>query len=107
MMKSILILALTFTLTLTCIDRSEAIGRAMEWVKDNVSDNASLKHDGYVQGCEGPVGYAWQFPKPGVYSGDLIPQGWCRKIGKDQLQKGDILVCPGKHQLLFDGWAAG
>jgi len=79
----------------------------MEWVRDNVPYNKNSQHDGYVQGCEGVVGYAWLFPKPGVYSGYLISQGWCKPINKDQLQKGDILVCPGTHQLLFDGWASG
>jgi len=37
----------------------------------------------------------------------LIPQGWCKKVSKDKLEKGDIMVCPGHHQLLFDGWASG
>jgi hypothetical protein len=78
----------------------------MEWVKANVPYNASAYHGGYIQGCEGIVGYAWLFPKPGVYSGDLIPQGWCKKASKGEMESGDIMVWPGHHQLLFDGWAS-
>lgn len=29
------------------------------------------KTDGYIQGCMGIVGYAWQFPQPGIASGSL------------------------------------
>ena len=73
MLRYILLLSFVFTLSLACVDRSEAIGRAMEWVKDNIAYDKNSKHDGYVQGCEGPVGYAWGFPKPGVPSGSLLP----------------------------------
>ena len=76
----------------------------MQWVTAKVPYNANANHDGYVQGCEGIVGYGWEFPKPGVYSGDLMNQGWCKKITKDQLLMGDIMVCPGSHQLLFHSW---
>lgn len=101
-----LILFFTFvTLSLcACLNRTVAVNRAMQWVTAKVPYNANANHDGYVQGCEGIVGYGWEFPKPGVYSGDLMNQGWCKKITKDQLLMGDIMVCPGSHQLLFHSW---
>jgi hypothetical protein len=87
-----------------CVDRDDAIKRAMEWVHDHIPYDAGSYHNGYVQGCMGIVGYAWQFPKPGVYSGDL-EGNYCKKVNKDKMEKGDIMVNPGTHELLFDGWA--
>lgn len=33
-----------------------------------------------------------------------MTQGWCKKITKAELLMGDIMVCPGSHQLLFHSW---
>ena len=82
MINRALLLSLIAILSLSCVNRTDAVARGMEWVKANVPYNASAYHGGYIQGCEGIVGYAWLFPKPGVYSGDLIPQGWCKKATK-------------------------
>lgn len=49
---------LAFT-ALGCVNRKDAIGRAMEWVNAHIPYNANAYHDGYVQGCMGIVGYAW------------------------------------------------
>jgi hypothetical protein len=77
----------------------------MEWVNAHVPYNASAYHGGYIQGCEGIVGYAWLFPKPGISSGHLIPNGACKQTTKDLLAMGDLMVCPTTHQLLFHSWA--
>jgi hypothetical protein len=87
-----------------CIDRGTAVGRAMEWVRDGVPYNAGAYHDGYVQGCEGIVGYGWDFPKPGIPSGELEGRV-CTRINKGQLEKGDLMVHPNSHQLIFDSWS--
>lgn len=105
-MKGVLLLLLALVGTQSCITRQDAINRAMEWVNAHVPYDASSTHNGYVQGCSGLVGYAWQFPKPGgAASSELIPGGYCKQISKNELQMGDIMVCPGTHELLFHSWA--
>ena len=34
-----------------------------------------------------------------------MPQGMCKKVTKESLLMGDIMVCPETHQLLFHSWA--
>lgn len=71
-MKRLLLLGLLVVASLSaCVKRTDAISRAMEWVNAHIPYDANKYTDGYVQGCMGIVGYAWLFPKPGVYSGDL------------------------------------
>ena len=43
----------------------------MDWVNRHIGYDANKKTDGYIQGCMGIVGYAWQFPQPGIASGSL------------------------------------
>jgi hypothetical protein len=103
-MKQAVVYALLLAAVLGCINRGDAINRGMEWVNSHVPYNPSGSHNHYIEGCEGLVGDAWQFPTPGIPSWDLIPQGYCTPISKDQLQRGDILTCPHQHELLFDSW---
>jgi hypothetical protein len=103
-MNLAILLTILVVSTLGCVNRQDAISRAMEWVNANIPYDANKYHDGYVQGCMGIVGYAWQFPKPGVYSGDLVGN-YCKRTNKDGMEKGDIMVNPGTHELLFDAWA--
>lgn len=83
-MKHIILLTLLAFTALGCVQRKDAIGRAMEWVDQHVPYDANKYKDGYVQGCMGIVGYAWLFPKPGVYSGDLA-NTVCKRITKKEL----------------------
>ena len=103
-MKAVILLTVLIATSLGCINRPDAINRAMEWVKANIPYDANKYHDGYVQGCMGIVGYAWLFPKPGVYSGDLVGN-YCKKVTKNDMESGDIMVNPGTHELLFHSWA--
>lgn len=101
-MKPVIAFALLFILTSSaCINRQDAINRAMEWVNAHVPYDKSSNYKGYIMGCEGIVGYGWEFPKPGVPSWDLIPQGYCKQVSKSELAKGDILTCPHEHELIF------
>lgn len=105
-MKALLTLLLLTSVALACITRSDAINRAMEWVNAHVPYDSSSTHNGYLQVCSGLVGYAWQFPKPGgAASYEIIPGGYCKQISKSQLEMGDVMVCPGTHELLFHSWA--
>jgi hypothetical protein len=98
-MKTFLFLAFLALAYSACIGRSDAVNRAKEWVRDGVPYDGGKQHNGYVQGCSGMVGYAWDYPKPGgIASGELIPSGACTKLtGKADLQIGDLLTCPGVH----------
>ncbi len=58
-MKAAFLMALLAFTALGCVNRKDAIGRAMEWVNAHIPYNANAYHDGYVQGCMGIVGYAW------------------------------------------------
>lgn len=83
-MRGVILLLLALVSTQSCITRQDAINRAMEWVNAHVPYDASSTHNGYVQGCSGLVGYAWQFPKPGgAASSELIPGGYCKQITKN------------------------
>ena len=80
-MKSVLLVAFLALACSACISRSDAINRAKEWVRDGVPYNDGKQHDGYVQGCSGMVGYAWDYPKPGgISSGQIIPSGACTQL---------------------------
>ncbi len=104
-MKAVILLALLVILcSADCVNRQDAINRAMEWVNAHVPYDKTGKYKEYIMGCEGLVGYGWQFPKPGVASWDLVPQGYCRQVDKNSLEKGDILTCPHVHELLFESW---
>lgn len=58
-MKTLFMLGLLCVLAASaCITRQDAVNRAMEWVNAHIPYNASAYHGGYIQGCEGIVGYA-------------------------------------------------
>lgn len=81
-MKTAILFAILIATSLACVKRTDAIKRAMEWVDAHVPYDANKYRDGYVQGCMGIVGYAWEFPKPGVYSGNLVGH-YCSKVTKN------------------------
>ncbi len=81
-MKLAILTCLIVCALTTCVKRTDAINRSMEWVNKHVPYDANKYTDGYVQGCMGIVGYAWQFPKPGVYSGSLVGN-YCTKTTKN------------------------
>lgn len=95
-MKIIIFVTLFVGLALSCTNRTDAINRAMAWVNSHIPYNASAYHNGYVQGCQGIVGDAWQFPKPGISASHLIG-GYCEKVTKNSLLMGDIMVNPDAH----------
>lgn len=93
-MRAIFLVPILAFLGLGCVNRDEAVSRAMEWVNARVPYDKNRKYKDYYMVCEGIVGYGWKFPAPGVYSGDLIPKGYCKQVGKAELVNGDLLVCP-------------
>jgi hypothetical protein len=51
MSKTPIFLALLVVMSWACVNRQDAISRAMEWVHDHVPYDASKYHGGYIQGC--------------------------------------------------------
>ncbi|MEA5077228.1 MAG: hypothetical protein VB013_01540 [Anaerolineaceae bacterium] len=76
--------------------------RARTWVLDNVAYNQSSRHDGYRQDCSGFVSFAWQLVKPGTSPAGLL--AYANKISFSKLQKGDVLVNPSAHAMIFIKW---
>jgi hypothetical protein len=68
----------------------------MEWVNAHVPYDASKYRSGYVQGCQGIVGYAWQFPTPGIPAGHLLGP-YCRQVTKNDMEMADIMTNPEAH----------
>lgn len=92
---------------LECINRQQAIKRAMEWVHAKVPYNADATHHGYIAGCEGIVADAWGLPKPGIPTWDIVSKGYAHYIDKSELLPGDGMLCQGanlNHMFLFNGW---
>lgn len=76
--------------------------RAKTWVTDNVAYDQSSRHDGYRQDCSGFVSFAWQLKKPGTSPKGLLE--FANKIAFSKLQRGDVLVNPSAHAMIFIKW---
>lgn len=76
--------------------------RAKTWVTDNVAYDQSSRHDGYRQDCSGFVSFAWQLTKPGTSPKGLLE--FANKIAFSKLQRGDVLVNPSAHAMIFIKW---
>ncbi|WP_307540106.1 peptidoglycan-binding protein [Streptomyces sp. V3I8] len=89
--------------------RAEIIDRAKEWVAARVPyDMNAYWSDGYRQDCSGFVSMAWNLGG-NEWTGSLDTYGV--RIGKDELQAGDILLFhnpadpeKGSHVTIFGGW---
>ncbi|MFD7711274.1 peptidoglycan-binding protein [Streptomyces sp. NPDC059786] len=91
------------------ITRAEIIKRATTWVEAKVPYSMTKYwKDGYRQDCSGFVSMAWHLDA-NEWTGSL--QKFGTRIGKDQLQNGDILLFhnpddpnKGSHVTIFGGW---
>ncbi|MBA4860464.1 peptidoglycan-binding protein [Streptomyces sp. PSKA54] len=89
--------------------RAEIINRAKQWVAAKVPYSmAKFWADGYRQDCSGFVSMAWNLGT-NEWTGSL--GGYAVRIGKEQLQPGDILLfhnpadpVKGSHVTVFGGW---
>jgi hypothetical protein len=81
--------------------RDTIISRAQHWVDVGVPYSQTSYYEGYRQDCSGYVSMAWQLSSSlTTWDFDSI----CTTIGKNDLQKGDILLKPDTHVLIFHQW---
>lgn len=84
------------------VSRDDMIARAQEWVDAKVPYSQTSNYHGYRQDCSGYVSMAWKSAKAGHSTYDM--QEICHKIDKSELKKGDALLNPSEHVLLFHHW---
>jgi len=92
------------TLTASSITRDQIMQRAQVWVDQKVPYSQSATTDGYRQDCSGYVSYCWASSTSGGghWTGNM--QEICTKINKSDMKKGDAILKPSQHVLLFGGW---
>lgn len=86
------------------ITRDEIISRAQNWVNRKIPYSQTATTDGYRQDCSGMVSMAWHSSTAGGGHTTYNMQDICHKISKSELKKGDAILLPSDHVLLFDHW---
>lgn len=81
----------------------QACKRAQRWVDADVPYSQTSYYNGYRTDCSGYVSFAYGLARPGHSTWSL------RRIGdfikKPELKRGDLLLDPNRHVVLFDKWA--
>ncbi|CCH75331.1 putative hypothetical protein [Nostocoides australiense Ben110] len=81
----------------------QACNRAQRWVDADVPYSQTSYYNGYRTDCSGYVSFAYGLARPGLSTYTL------RRVGdfikKPQLKRGDLLLDPTRHVVLFDKWA--
>ena len=93
------------------IQRSTVIDRAWTWVdrgiqysQSGVADDAERNHT-YRRDCSGFVSMCWHIRPSGLGCPSTRTLGdYSRTKAKANLQRGDILLDPGNHVVLFQHW---
>ncbi len=85
-------------------NRQAVVGRAARWMQKGVPYNQQGWVDDYRSDCSGFVSYAWGLDQS--YVTWTLPEV-SRRIAKNDLQPGDIILNTARHVILFAGWANG
>eukprot|EP01031_Cornospumella_fuschlensis_P027019 gene27019-32643_t len=93
-----------YNLNATSITRDEIINRAQNWVDRKIPYSQSATTDGYRQDCSGYVSMAWKSSKDGGGHTTYDMQDICTKISKSDMKRGDAILYPPDHVLLFHRW---
>lgn len=93
-----------YKLSASSITRDQIMQRAQVWVDEKVPYSQTATTNGYRQDCSGYVSYAWASSTSGGghWTGNM--QEICSKISKADMKKGDAILKPESHVLLFGGW---
>jgi lipocalin len=93
-----------YKLTASSITRDQIMQRAQVWVDEKIPYSQTATTNGYRQDCSGYVSYAWASSTSGGghWTGNM--QEICTKISKADMKKGDAILKPESHVLLFGGW---
>lgn len=68
-----------------CVSRSDALAKAMEWVRDKVLYSQTAYHEGYRTDCSGFASCAWRLAKHGLTTRDFVGAKICAQTLKDRL----------------------
>jgi hypothetical protein len=90
--------------SVSSITRDQIMQRAQVWVDEKVPYSQTATTNGYRQDCSGYVSYCWASSTSGGGHVTSNMQEICTKIGKNDLKKGDAILKPSQHVLLFGGW---
>lgn len=82
-------------------NRKAVVGRAARWTRARVPYSQTSWRDDYRTDCSGFISYAWGLDQSFVTWS--LPKV-SRRIAKEDLQPGDILLNDWKHAVLFGGW---
>jgi len=74
------------------------------WVDQKVPYSQTQTKDGYRQDCSGYVSMGWKSSTSGGGHTTYDMQEICTKISKSELKKGDAILNPNSHVLMFDYW---
>ena len=93
-----------YKLSASSITRDQIMQRAQVWVDEKIPYSQTATTNGYRQDCSGYVSYAWASSTSGGghWTGNM--QEICSKITKTDMKKGDAILKPDSHVLLFGGW---
>ena len=86
------------------ITRDQIMQRAQVWVNEAVPYSQTATTNGYRQDCSGYVSYSWASSTSGGGHVTSNMQEICTKISKADMKKGDAILKPSTHVLLFGGW---
>ncbi len=86
----------------SALTRTEIVARARRWVDLEVPYSQTSYFESYRQDCSGMASMAWRLDRS-YSSRTLAPHG--RRIGRDQLQPGDMLLKYDYHAAIFYKWA--
>lgn len=100
-MRSIILLGLLAVVALSCVNRADVIAKGMEWVNAHVPYSQTGSHEGYRTDCSGFASCAWRLSKPGLTTRDFVPQKICTETHKDNLLRGDLILAPDHHVVIF------
>jgi len=79
----ILILTIFIALSSCCVNRADAISKALEWVRDAIPYSQTEYHEGYRKDCSGLASCAWRLKKPGYTTKTFIPNNACVNTTKE------------------------
>jgi hypothetical protein len=102
--KDVKDVALWQSLQASPITRDQIMQRAQVWVDEAVPYSQTATTNGYRQDCSGYVSFCWASSTSGGGHVTSNMQEICTKISKADMKKGDAILKPSTHVLLFGGW---
>ena len=93
-----------YNVSASSITRDQIMQRAQVWVDEKIPYSQTATTNGYRQDCSGYVSYSWASSTSGGGHVTSNMQEICTKISKADMKKGDAILKPSTHVVLFGGW---